>query len=140
MSDGMLVGVVFLLLGVVLTAINVIFVIFHKKKRKRCSVEIVATIVETLRYRKLGGNGHEHYYYAVYEYQYNGVTYNSDSKMGTSGRPKIGKLRTIYLNPENPEEYIEKRFLTYLHIVILTIMSSVFSFVGLIIILAGIFG
>lgn len=139
MSDGMLVGVVFLLLGVVLTAINVIFVIFHKKKRKRCSVEIVATIVETLRYRKLGGNGHEHYYYAVYEYQYNGVTYKNKSKMGTNGCPKVGKLRTIYLNPENPEEYIEKRFLTYLHIVIMTVISGIFSFVGLMLILAAIF-
>lgn len=140
MSDGMIVGVVFFIIGVVVSLIDVIFVIFHKKKRKRCSVEIVATIVKILRSRRIGESGHKHYYYAVYEYQYNGVTYNSDSKMGTSGRPKIGKLRTIYLNPENPEEYIEKRFLTYLHIVILTIMSSVFSFVGLIIILAGIFG
>lgn len=59
------------------------------------------------------GDGPKHYYYAVYEYQYNGVTYNNESKAGTNGCPKIGKLRTIYLNPENPEEYIEKRFLTY---------------------------
>ncbi len=139
MSDGMLVGVVFLIIGVVLTSIDVIFIILHKKKRKRCSVEIVATIVETLRYWKRGGDGPEHYYYAVYEYQYNGVTYNNESKMGTNGCPKIGKLRTIYLNPENPEEYIEKRFLTYLHIVVVTVISGVFSFIGLMLILAGIF-
>lgn len=139
MSDGMLVGVGFLIIGVVLTSIDVIFIILHKKKRKRCSVEIVATIVETLRYRKRGGDGPEHYYYAVYEYQYNGVTYNNESKMGTNGCPKIGKLRTIYLNPENPEEYIEKRFLTYLHIVVVTVISGVFSFIGLMLILAGIF-
>lgn len=52
MNDGILVGVIFLILGVVLTSIDVIFVVFHEKKRKRCSVEIVATIVETLRYQK----------------------------------------------------------------------------------------
>ncbi len=137
MSDGMLVGVVFLIIGVVLASIAVILVVFHKKKRKRCSEEVVATIVEALRYRKRGVDGPEHFYYAVYEYQYNGVTYNNESKMGTSGRPKIGKLRTIYLNPNNPEEYIEKRFLTYLHIVIVTSISGLFGFIGLVLILAG---
>lgn len=138
MSDGMIVGIIFFIIGVVLALIGIIFGILHKKKRKRCSVEIIATIVETLRCRKQTGDGPEHYYYAVYEYQYNGVTYKNESKIGTNGCPKIGKLRTIYLNPESPEEYIEKRFLTYLHIVIVAAISGIFSFVGLILILAGI--
>lgn len=139
MSDGMIVGVIFLIIGVVLFLIDAIFVAFYKKKRKRCCVEIVATIVDALRYRKQGADGPEHYYYAVYEYQYNGVTYNNESKMGTNGRPKLGKLRTIYLNPEKPEEYVEKRFLTYLHIVIVTAISVFFSFIGLILFLAEFF-
>lgn len=137
MSDGILVGVIFLIIGAVFASIDVIFVVLHKKKRKSCSVEVEATIVEALRYRKRGVDGPEHFYYAVYEYQYNGVTYNNESKMGTNGRPKIGKLRTIYLNPNNPEEYVEKRFLTYLHIVIVTGISGLFGFIGLILILAG---
>lgn len=137
MSDGMLVGIVFLIIGVVFASIDVIFVVFHKKRRKRCSEEVVATIVEALRYRKRGVDGPEHFYYAVYEYQYNGVTYSNESKMGTNGRPKVGNQRTIYLNPHNPEEYVEKRFLTYLHIVIVTGMSGLFGFIGFMLILAG---
>ncbi len=138
MSERMIVGVLFLIIALVLALIDIIFLVFHKKKCKLCSVEIVATIVEAFRYRKQAVDGPEHYYYAVYEYQYNGVTYRNESKIGTNGCPKIGKQRTIYLNPESPEEYIEKRFLTYLHIVIVTVLGGVFSLVGLLLILAGI--
>lgn len=135
MSDGMIVGVIFLIIGVVLALIDMVFIILYKKKRKQCSEEVTATIVETLRYRKQGADGPEHYYYAVYEYQYNGVSYKSQSGLGTNGCPKVGKQRTIYLNPKNPNEYIEKRFLTYLHIVLVTAISGLFSLIGLILVL-----
>ena len=138
MSDGMLVGVVILIIGVIFALIDIIMVILHKKKRKLCSVEVEATVAEVLRYWKRGADGPEHFYNAVYEYEYNGVKYSSESKMGTNAPPKVGKKRTIYLNPHNPKEYIEKRFLTYLHIVIVTGIGGLFGFIGLILILTGI--
>ena len=138
MSEGMIVGLVFFIIGVVFALVATILVILHKKKRKCYNMEVQATIVETKLYRKKLG-GVERFYYPVYEYQYKGVTYQNESNLGTNGRPKVGKVRKIYLNPENPEEYIEKRFLTYLHIVIVTAISVVFGFVGLMILLAGMF-
>ena len=139
MSDGMIVGLCFLLVSVVLGLVDIVCVSLQKKKRIGCNVQVEARIVDSLRYYRRGADGNEHFYYAVYEYQYNGLVYRSESKYGTNACPKVGKQRTIYLNPNNPEEYIEKRFLSYLHIVILSAISGIFGIIGLLLVLAGLF-
>lgn len=140
MSDGMIVSLCFLGMGFIMALIDVICIMFHKKKRKRCSVETEATIVEDVCYREGLTGSREYYHYAIYEYQYNGITYKNRSKMGTSMPAKVGKRRTLYLNPENPEDYLEKRFLSYLHITIVTIMASIMSLIGMICVVCEIFG
>ena len=139
MSDGMIVGLDFLLIGVVFGLADFICIYLLKKKRIGFNVQVEARIVEVLVYHRRGEGCPEHFYYAVYEYWYNGLVYRSESKYGTSVRPKVGNYRTLYLNPYNPEEYFEKRFMSYLHIVILSAISGIFGMIGLLIVLAGIF-
>lgn len=138
MSDGMIVGLCFLLVGVVFGLVDVICISLQKKKRIGFNVQVEARIVDALRYYRRCSGSNEHFYYAVYEYQHNGLVYRSESKYGTNARPKVGNYRTIYLNPYNPEEYFEKRFMSYLHIVILSAISGIFGIIGLLIVLAGI--
>lgn len=135
----MIVGISFLAMGLVFLLIDVIFIVLHKKKRENCKEKISATIVDALLYEKRGVDGLEHYYYAVYEYQYHGVTYKSKSNVGTSMPPRIGNQRILYVNADNPEEYVEKRFLSYLPIVILTAMVAVFMPIGIMLVLIEIF-
>ena len=137
MSDEMVLGLVFFIIGLVIALVDVIFIILHKKKRKCCSVEVEATIVKVMSFRNRMEDGIKTFHYAVYEYVYNGMTYSSQSKFGTSRCPKIGKKRILFLNPENPEQYIEKRFMTYLATVILSMMCIFWSLLGLLFMLVS---
>ena len=46
------------------------------------------------------------FHHGMYVYQYQGVSYTAISTIGTTKRPKPGKKTTIYINPDNPEDYI----------------------------------
>ena len=137
MSDEMILGLIFFIIGLVIGLVDVILIILHKKKRKCCSVEVESTMVEAKFYKVGVTADRERFYYAVYEYEYNGMTYTSQSKFGTSACPKIGKKRTLFLNPANPEQYIEKRFMTYLATVILSCMCVFWSIIGLVFMLVS---
>ena len=137
MSDEMILGLIFFIIGLILGLVDVILIILHKKKKKCYSAKVEATIVEAKLYKVGVTADRDRFYYSVYEYVYNGMTYTSQSKFGTSACPKIGKKRTLFLNPENPEQYIEKRFMTYLANVILSCMCVFWSLIGLVFMLVS---
>ena len=137
MSDEMILGLIFFIIGLVIGLVDAILIVLHKKKRKCYNAKVEATIVEVMSYRNRMADGIKTFHYAVYEYVYNGMTYTSQSKFGTSACPKIGKKRTLFLNPENPEQYIEKRFMTYLVNVILSCMCVFWSIIGLVFMLVS---
>ena len=105
-------------MGLIMLIVGLILLKFYKKKRRRCSVEVIGTIVSMASERGRSMTGPEGrevtFHQGVYEYEVNGEMYYSPSTVQTTARPKFGKQRVLFVNPDNPNEIIEKRFITYL--------------------------
>ena len=105
-------------IGLILLIVALILLKFYKKKRSRCSLEVTGTVVDMASHRgrsMTGPQGQERtFHQGVYEYEVNGELYYSPSTVESTARPKFGKQRTLFVNPDNPNEIIEKRFITYL--------------------------
>lgn len=122
MSDRILVFLILFGLGIIMHIVGAILLMFYKKHRKRCTETVVGTIVNMAKERGRSSiqttKLETTYKCGIYEYQYNGETYYSASTVSTTAGPKFGKQRVLFINPENPEDMIEKRFVTYLPMVI----------------------
>ncbi len=117
MDDNMILILYLFVLGLLMFVAGVILLKFYKKKRSRCSEEVIGTVVSMAseRGRSMTIEGQERtFHQGVYEYEVNGEMYYSPSTVQTTARPKFGKQRVLFVNPENPNEIIEKRFITYL--------------------------
>lgn len=137
MSDNIILIIVFFVIGIVMFAIGSIFYIFYKKKRNRCSVEVIGTVVDMASQRGRSMNGSSGrevtFHQAVYEYEVRGEKYYSPSTVESTARPKYGKQRVLFVNPDNPNEIIEKRFVSYIGMVIPLIGAVVFWLVSIIV-------
>lgn len=118
MNDNLFLILYLFAMGLILLIVGLILLKFYKKKRNRCSLEVTGTVVDMASERGRSMTGPEGrevtFHQGVYEYEVNGEMYYSPSTVQTTARPKFGKQRTLFVNPENPNEIIEKRFITYL--------------------------
>lgn len=118
MDDNLFLILYLFAMGLLLFVAGVILLKFFKKKRNRCSVEVIGTIVNMASEKGRSMTGPEGrevtFHQGVYEYEVNGEMYYSPSTVQTTSRPKLGKQRVLFVNPDNPNEIIEKRFITYL--------------------------
>lgn len=136
MSENVILVLGFFGIGVVMLLIGLVFLIYYKKKRKRCSETVVATIVNaaTQKSRSVYQSSRTvNYQYGIYEYQFKGVTYHASSTVETTANPKIGKERVLFVNPDDPNEIMEKRFATILLMVISFAMALLFFLLSILI-------
>ena len=136
MSEALSVALMFCGMGVIILLIGVVFLIFYKKKRKRCSETVVATIVNiaSQKGRSMSETARNvNYHYGIYEYQFNGVTYHNSSMVGTTANPKLGKERVLFVNPDDPNDIMEKRFAIMLPMVICFAVGLFWSLLGILI-------
>lgn len=93
--------------GMILVIVGVLVAVLGSSKKARCGYKSTAVICDAKRYAAVGNNLRPTYH-AVYEYEYQGNTYQNESTVGCSIMPKIGKTVTVYINPDNPKEYYIK--------------------------------
>lgn len=95
-------------IGFVFTGIALILIpiIRTRQLKRRCSIEVVATIVKHL--SEYDDNGNE-LFCPIYEFQFNGKKYNVMNNEYTNiGVKPIGTLENLKINPDNPEEFLDK--------------------------------
>ena len=126
---------ILILLALFMILIGVIFTVIIRKNRKRCSYKVIGVISgsrEATSYSHDSDiHGYRTYHHGDYEYQYQGNSYYAISTIGTTARPKQGKKTTIYINPDNPEDYaIDTR--------LYTLLASIFYAIGAILFIIAI--
>jgi len=78
-----------------------------KKQKKLCCKEVEATIIKY-------GTTYSHddgtrLYYPIYIYEYNGKKYEVASELAKNvGKKQIGTLVKLKINPDNPEEFLDR--------------------------------
>lgn len=138
MSDDVIVGIVFSGVAVLFFIIGLVLLKFYKKKRQRCSETVTGTIVTMSKERgrsETSPTAYANYHCGIYEYEWNGNTYYAHSTVETTARPKLGKQMVLYVNPENPEEILEKRFVSIMPMVIMFALSGLCLLIGLLLII-----
>ena len=137
MDDNLFLILYLFVLGLGLFIAGVILLKFYKKKRRRCSVEVIGTVVSMASEKgrsMTGPHGQERtFHQGVYEYEVNGEMYYSPSTVQTTARPKFGKQRVLFVNPDQPNEIIEKRFITYLPTALMFLLCAVMWLVTIIV-------
>lgn len=117
------------LFGIGFTAISVTIKISMSKKRKRCTMSVMATITDIIREQSTNSDDSFVSFHPVYEYTVQNVTYRRKSSFGGSGRGfGIGQRVEILVNPDNPSEYYnakEKFNLVYTAFLIMGIVFLV---------------
>lgn len=92
----------FILIGVIFATVGAIMLFFREKRKKRCNYKIEGVIVASKRYRGVGDGGIRNF--GVCEYEYQGQTYYKTSLIGTTGRPQMDKKKTLFIDPDNPQD------------------------------------
>lgn len=125
----------FLLIGIALVAVGAVIVFFRIMRRKRCSHKITGVLTNSQHFHAYGdGSAHN---FGVYEYQYQGQTYYKTSMVGTTVRPQAGKKKTLYINPDNPQDCIIDAWGSAFGAGVLFLIGSVFVVVGIVLIAIG---
>ena len=91
-----------LMIGIVMVLAGTIICIVRKKCRKQCSIKVTGVCADSQHFCSIGDTTAHNF--GVYEYQYQGKTYYKTSLVGTTGAPPIGKKKTLYINPDKPED------------------------------------
>ena len=96
------------IVAAVMFLVGVFVIVFDRKKRGRCTVQVPATVVDIVRdvYRDEDGKK-DFAYRPVFEY-FTGYTTIITSPGTTSSRKrayKIGEVYAIMFNPQKPEEF-----------------------------------
>jgi hypothetical protein len=103
-----LAALILIIFAMIMIMCGAIIIHFENKKRKNCSYEVMGTSKSLLRSHspvQHNGIGSE-YYTRVYEYQYYGYIYEAISRVSTTGVSNKIKQKKIYINPNNPQEYL----------------------------------
>jgi hypothetical protein len=102
---GLLIGLgIFLLVGLIFLGIAFYIAKIHYKD---CNVEMKATC-KKVKHNKRNKNRDDITHCPVYEIYYNGQEMTVCNNVYTKGTtPKVGDIRTIYINPNNPNKYYE---------------------------------
>lgn len=98
------ISLIILLIGIVMVTVGAFIVFFRKKRKKRCSCKVIGILTDSQHFHAYGDGSAQNF--GVYEYQYQGQTYYKTSLVGTTGRPQAGKKKTLYINPDNPQDCI----------------------------------
>ncbi len=99
------VGVCFV--GIIFCGVGIIFSVSQKNKKKDCTQPVSAIIVEIKRSHYTSMDKREtSAWFPVYEYYVNGNKFRKTSNIGGSENAfSVGQKLTLYLNPENPEQF-----------------------------------
>lgn len=137
MDDNLILILFLFAIGLIMLIVGLILLKFYKKKRKRCSIEVTGTVVDMADRKGRSMTGPEGrevtFHQGVYEYEVNGEIYYSPSTVQTTARPKFGKQRILFVNPDNPNEIIEKRFITYLPTGLMFVLCAVMWLITIIV-------
>lgn len=114
----------FVLAGLVLTFIPIIQI---KKSKEKWNVEVPAVIVG---YDENHGDS-SMLYCPIYEFDFNGKKYNvMNNHYSNVGLKEIGTIISLKINPENPEEFLDRRISSFvpmfIGIVFLVIATPLF--------------
>ena len=125
-----------ILFGVVFVAVGVFVFVRGNNIQKRCTEEIVGTVVEIEREISTDSDGYQEYmYYPVIEYKAGEETVTKKYNVG-SGNSKYNledKVTVLY-NPDNVEEYIIKGDKSS------NLIGIVFIVLGAVVVVAGFIG
>lgn len=111
-------GMGFIIIGIIIILLTLII---RYRKCKKCTVEILATVLQTNHYRS---NSHTRYF-TTYEYKYNGSSYRFET-MGT------GQFNmTVHINPNKPKQYVCRKDGSITNIIILVTLGIFFIIFGL---------
>lgn len=84
---------------------------FHYYK-KTCTVQVPGRVIRYRESKQSGGRGGRSVtvYCPEYEYFFNGKTFrNSDQRYHKFVNPSIDSIRTLYIDPENPDSFFEPK-------------------------------
>lgn len=88
--------------------LGVLVIFFDRRKRRRCTEETTATIVDVNRDFSRDEDGHKDYSYTpVFEFSARGMTVRRQGGNFSSCRRKfkVGEVRQVRYNPNNPNEF-----------------------------------
>ncbi|MCC8105208.1 MAG: DUF3592 domain-containing protein [Clostridiales bacterium] len=112
MSDAQLIaGFFYLILGilaVVFLLVSVLLTRGEKRKAKECTVPVTAEIIEIQKRRmNLDADGPRTYsWFPKYRFRWNGRDMEIFDNTGhKEGYQRVGDRRTLYVNPDNPEDF-----------------------------------
>ena len=112
-------GLIFFVVGAVIGAVE-------NKKKKRCTEEVAAVVIENRTVRSTSGNhGHSVTYSPVFRYTYNGKEY--ETQTGYSSSPavfSVGEKTTLFVDPDSPSSIYCPR------LKVGKILSIVFGIIG----------
>ena len=102
-------------------------------KKNRCTECVAATCIDTV---ATGAKTKDTMYIHVWEYTTNGFTYtNPENRRYFAKRNRIGDIRDIYVNPDDPEDIYVNRFhrrnIVYVLFVIVGVILAARFFVGI---------
>lgn len=135
-TDFILFSGVWLLIGIVFFIIGIVMKNNRKKKEFNCTSKTMGIVKDLVRNVSYDSDNRSStsMWHAVFEYKIGDLTYVKESPYGTSqSKYAIGQEVEIYYNPEDPHEYYVAGEKT------LKILGNVFTFLGLGLILLGLF-
>lgn len=104
------------------------------RKRTRCTQKVTAYIIEDENQQTSNGT----MYKSIYEYYYNGQIFRTASNVLTSTKTKGQETVNLRINPNNPQEVLDKKYVSFFCIILL--MGLVILSASLIPILIRAFG
>lgn len=124
---------IFLLVGVVFTAVGFGLGRSYRKKQTDCTAQTIGKVIDNQRRTERDMDGYSTVsYYPVFSYYANGTQYQKCSSIGRS-RPRFKPGQSVYVfyNPSNPDRWYVPADHPYA-------LIQIFSFVGLALLLVGI--
>ncbi|MCR5790074.1 MAG: DUF3592 domain-containing protein [Lachnospiraceae bacterium] len=93
---------------ILFAVIGIVLIVFDLLKRKRCSEKVRAECIAVNTSRSHDSNGRgKRTYNPTWEIEYNGRTITLGSNSYTSKYVAPGHHRTLRINPDNPEEFMD---------------------------------
>ncbi len=125
-----------ILIGFVMVISGVIVLLLYKKKRKKYSNTVIGVSVafNSVKESVPDDGIYKTYNYGIYEYEYQGDIYHTNSLVGTTGHVKTGKKKKIYVNPYQPDDCMIDSWLYVFTSSILILLAILFIVIGFIVI------
>lgn len=91
--------------GLILLVVGILMIVFGFRKKDRCVYRSKAVISDVIEHKRTKKDGTEKIAYeAVYRYEYGEETFIKESNVSKAKKPKLGKKKTVYINPNKPKE------------------------------------